>query len=366
MPEMTHYIRYTDSVEVRQADEDALIQKIVASMGRVNRAHFERHRHAHRDAHAKSHGVLVGTLTVLDGLPEHLRQGVFAEPRSYPIVVRFSSAPGDLQSDRIATQRGMAIKMLGVEGAKVLPEHRDEKTQDWLLVNHPVIPFGDVASYWRVQQFAESRGSSSELSKQLTSTLARGAHKVLGLAGVHNETVKALAVRNTHPLGETFHSMAALRFGDYLAKLSAAPLSPELRLLTGRELDIDDPSSGVRDLVTAFFDSHPAEYELRAQLCTDLARMPVEDASVEWPESLSPHQPIARISLPRQDAYSPARRVYADDVLSFNPWHCLEAHRPLGSIMRVRRTAYEASSRFRHEMNVRPRVEPRDISDIPA
>jgi hypothetical protein len=367
MSEKTSYVRYTDSVEVRQADEDAVVEKIVASMGRVNRAHFEQYRHAVRDAHAKSHGVLVGTLTVYDGLPEHLRQGLFAEPRSYPIVVRLSSAPSELQSDRIAALRGFAIKMLGVEGAKVLPEHRDEKTQDWLLVNHPLIPFGDVASYLKAQQFAEHRGSASELSKQVTSVIARGAHKVLGLAGVRNETVKALAtVRNTHPLGETFHSMAALRFGDHIAKISAAPLSPEVRRLTGRELDIDEPSSGVRDLVVAFFNEHPAEYELRAQLCTDLSRMPVEDASVEWPESLSPHQPIARISLPRQDAYSPARRVYADDVLSFNPWHCIEAHRPLGSIMRVRRTAYEASSRFRHEMNARPRVEPRGISDIPA
>lgn len=62
--------------------------------------------------------------------------------------------------------------------------------------------------------------------------------------------------------------------------------------------------------------------------------MPVEDASVPWPEELSPHQTVAVLHLPAQDPYSGARRRYADDVLSFNPWHALEAHRPLGSIMR--------------------------------
>ena len=86
---------------------------------------------------------------------------------------------------------------------------------------------------------------------------------------------------------------------------------------------------------------------------------------MRWPEQHSPHQPIAKISFEPQDACSAARRVYADDVLSFNPWHCIAEHRPLGSIMRARIKAYEESTRFRHDMNVRPRTEPRGIVDIP-
>jgi len=37
---------------------------------------------------------------------------------------------------------------------------------------------------------------------------------------------------NVHVLGETFHSMAAIRYGDFIAKLSAAPLSESVRALT--------------------------------------------------------------------------------------------------------------------------------------
>ena len=366
MSEDTRYVRYSDSVEVLQQEEEELTEKIIASMGRMNRDHYDLHRHAVRDAHAKSHGVLTGTLTVYGGLPDHLRQGVFAEPGSHPIVVRFSSASSDILSDRVPVLRGMAIKMMGVEGPQVLPENRDAKTQDWLLVNHPVIPFGDISSYWKIQNFTEKREMGSEFARKVTGEVLRGVSLVLDKVGTGNESIRALATPNTHLLGETFHSMAALRFGDYIAKFSVAPLSPEVRHLTGQPLGADPAHSAMRDLVVAFFEQSPAEFELRAQLCTDLSLMPVEDASIRWSESASPHQPIARITLPRQAAYSPARRVYADDVLSFNPWHCIEAHRPLGSIMRVRRKAYETSSRFRHEMNAQPRVEPRDGSEIPA
>ncbi|MDJ0460563.1 hypothetical protein [Streptomyces sp. H27-C3] len=129
-----------------------------------------------------------------------------------------------------------------------------------------------------------------------------------------------------------------------------------------------DPELGpgaMRTLVADFFRHNSATYELRARLRTDLAAMPVEDASVPRPEDLSPHQPVATLTFPAQEMLSEARRIYADDVLSFNPWHALAAHRPLGSANRSRRKAYEASSAYRHTKNIAPKVEPRTLSDLP-
>jgi hypothetical protein len=117
--------------------------------------------------------------------------------------------------------------------------------------------------------------------------------------------------------------------------------------------------------VVGFFREHGAEYELRVQLRTNAETMPIEDASVEWPEAESPFLPVARVVFPPQDAYSPARRSFVDDVLSFSPAHCLAAHRPLGSLMRGRLKAYGAIAALRAEMNARPRVEPRHIDEIP-
>jgi hypothetical protein len=160
--------------------------------------------------------------------------------------------------------------------------------------------------------------------------------------------------------------MAAIRYGDYVAKISAAPRSDNVRALTGQPIRRKAGESALRDPVAGFFTQHSAEYTLRAQLCTDTGQMPVEDASVPWPEELSPHQTVAVLCLPAQDPYSDARRRYADDVLSFNPWHALEAHRPLGSIMRSRRAAYPRSSGFRHHVNGIEQHEPSGIGELPA
>ena len=114
-----------------------------------------------------------------------------------------------------------------------------------------------------------------------------------------------------------------------------------------------------------FFRSNPAEFEVRVQLCTDLDAMPVEDASAEWPEDRSPYQPVARLVLPPQDAWSPARQASVDDGLSFAPSHSLAAHRPLGSIMRARMKAYAVLGSARRRENGNPVREPRSISEVP-
>ncbi|WP_202947170.1 catalase family protein [Pedobacter agri] len=163
--------------------------------------------------------------------------------------------------------------------------------------------------------------------------------------------------------------MAAIRYGDYVAKISIGPKSENVAALHGKDMDEqlqkDEPESFLTTIVKNFFKDQTAVYELSAQLCKDLKKMPVEDGSVQWMEEDSPYQPIASLTILPQDTFSPQRRVYGDDVLSYNPFHCLPAHRPLGNIMRVRRLAYETSSKYRHHMNAAPRVEPRSIDELP-
>jgi len=359
------YLRYSDAIEVMQPDEARLSDEIVASMSAINRAVFDRHRHGMRDAHAKSHGILKGELIVDEALPPHLAQGLFARPSRYDAIIRLSSAPGDIHSDKVPSLRGMAIKVLGVTGERLLPGDT-AATQDFLLASAPTIPFGHVRAYHEFQHTLQQLDGVPDGLQEAAAALARGAKTVLDAVGVKPPLlVEGQAIPNNHILGETFHSMAALRFGDYVAKISAAPDSPETQALTGVAVDVGAGYSVLRDLVADFFRRQGAAYRIRAQLCTDLAAMPVEDASIAWPQAASPHQPIARLLIPQQDAYSPARRVYGDDVLSFNPWHGITAHRPLGSIMRVRAKAYEASSAFRHAMNVQPRREPTSIAELP-
>jgi len=359
------YVLYSDSIEALQPNEAELSDKIVASISRVNAKIFDKHLHAIRNAHAKSHGVLKGVLSIYGGLDATLSQGLFKAPREYPIVARLSSAPGDIHDDHIGAPKGMAMKVIGVEGPRSLLSQNGDVTQDFLMVNAPTIPFGHVASYWEMQQKLEKHAEDSELATRLTSEVAGKVAPLIRRMGLDDPTLDALGAPNRHILGETFYSMAAIRYGDYIAKISLAPLSESVRRLTGTIVETEGNPSAFRDKVAEFFRNETAEYELRVQLCVDLERMPVEDASVEWPESLSPWRPVGKVIFPAQNSFGPERRVYADDILSFSPWHSLADHRPLGSIMRVRVKAYATSGEFRHRMNARAPHEPRDISEIP-
>jgi hypothetical protein len=364
-PPLSSYVRYTPDLEQPVPGEEDLVREVVTAMLHANQQVAAKHRHGLRDAHAKSHGVLAGELHVRQNLPGHLAQGLFAAPRVYPVILRLSTAPGDLRSDQVPVQRGFAVKVLGTQGPRALDD--GFTTQDFLLVNHPTLPFGTIEEYAKLQGLLEKQPSQSDQQLQLAGLGARVAAKALTTLGRPlPPAVETLAAANNHILGETFYSMAALRYGDYVAKISAAPLSQNVRALTGQPVTKKGGESALRELVADFFARESAEFELRAQLCVDVDRMPVENASVLWPEELSPFEAVGTLHFPAQDPYSDARRRYADDVLSFSPWHALEAHRPLGSIMRSRRSAYPASSEFRHGVNGVAQQEPSGVDELPA
>jgi hypothetical protein len=98
------------------------------------------------------------------------------------------------------------------------------------------------------------------------------------------------------------------------------------------------------------------------QVQTDPHRMPVEDATVKWPERLSPYVPVARVRMPRQRFDSDAQLAFAD-VLRYNPWHSLPEHRPLGNSNRARLRMYAELADLRQSMNAVPHVEP-DGSEV--
>lgn len=368
MKQNSTYVPYSDPIEVLQPDEQQISQEVVDSMARASRLMYEKYRHAIRDAHAKSHAILKGELKVYENLPKYLAQGLFARAKTYPVIVRLSTAQGSIVPDKMSAFRGMAVKVIGVEGEKLLPELSDAVTQDFLMVNYPVIPTGTIKEYLKMQKALEKQAGSGELFQEIAQKAAVGVQNVLAAIGLADDT-NQLSAPGPHILGDTYYSMAALRFGDYVAKINVRPLSENVKELSGKKIDKDviqaDEHAFLTKIVADFFLSGTAEYEIGAQLCTDLDIMPVEDGSVQWPEDKSPYQPVAKLTFLPQQTFSPERRVYADDTLSFNPFHCLPDHRPLGSIMRVRKLAYETSSRYRHYMNAKAQIEPASIAELP-
>ncbi len=361
------YVRFRDDVEQPSIDEEGLVFKIAASLNTNNVWALKKYRHGIRDAHAKSHGLLRGELTVYPDLPDELRQGLFAEPASYPIVVRLSSTAGALRSDQTKGIRGLGIKVLGVCGAKILPDD-DTTNQDFILVTHREFPFADAAAYLkRGMPLAKVLARTPDSVLQFASRVfAFFGNHVLPPLGLHLPMALELITRPNSPvLGETYHSSSALRYGDYIARFAVVPLSQSVTTLQGQVVPATAGHDVHRDMVVDLFRADSAEYEFQVQLCTDLAAMPVEDASVDWPEDASPHRGVAKLNFPRQNPDTRERRTYGDDVLSFNSWRGLAAHRPLGSINRLKKLVYDASSDFRHKHNNVERREPSDVSELP-
>jgi hypothetical protein len=256
----------------------------------------------------------------------------------------------------------MAIKVIGVDGERLLPDDAGGN-QDFLLVNIPILSFGTIGKYRQLIGLLEKNAENPAFLQRAMAGVARGVETAVEAVGVEPGPRCAgsratTIICSARPITRWRRSASAIT-----SPRSAPRRYPTMSALTGKDVDTveDSPCAISWSSISA---TQGAEYQLRAQLCADLDKMPVEDAAVLWPEELSPHQPIATLRIPPQDAYSPARRVYGDDVLSFNPWHGIREHQPLGSIMRVRIAAYERSTRYRHEMNAQPRVEPTTIDAI--
>ncbi len=342
-------LRYSPEIEQPAADEAGTIDGIIRGMTQQSETVEQREHHAVRASHAKSTACAVGTLVISDGLPPELAQGLFATPGSYPVAVRFAQGPGERLGDRVSTHRGMSIKVFGVEGEK-LPGH-DAATQDFVLATGTTFPSGTAAGFLRDGTVIGKATGLPEGVKSAVSSLARNLNRVMHALGTDSPMADFFGHPFGHPLADAYFSQAPIRFGDHVAKLGAFPAAAAQAALADWRLDPHSDEDGFRHAAIATFREHDVVYELRAQLWTDAATQPIEDASVEWKMAESPYCTIATITLPRQDAYTTARQRYFDEVMTFRPAHALVAHRPLGSVMRARLRVYEALSAFRHRAN---------------
>ena len=357
------FVRYTANVEKPEADEAETTEGLIETLQSISKKTLADGGHALRSVHAKTHGILLGEIDVPAALPEYLAQGLFAKPGKYPVVMRLSTIPGDILDDSVSTPRGLAIKIVGVNGDR-LEGSESDITQDLVLVNGPAFGAPNAKTFLSTLKLLAKTTDRAEGFKKVVSGALRGVQNVIVAAtGTPNATVATLGGQpETHILGETFYSQVPIRFGNYIAKVAVAPVSPELTALTQSPLNVNGVPNGLREAVVEFFGSHGGTWEVRAQLCTDFNEMPVEDASKVWSEKMSPYRAIARITVKPQTAWSANRSALVDDGMSFSPWHGLASHRPLGSVMRVRKMAYEMGRRFRAEKGGRTIQEPRELA----
>jgi hypothetical protein len=356
-------VLFNPTVERPDPDEEETTQALISTMRYINETTFADGGRAIRSVHAKTHGILQGYLDVDADLPEELAQGLFAKSGRYAVVMRFSTIPGDILDDSVSTPRGLAIKVIGVEGER-LEGSEGDVTQDFLLINGPIFGAANPRKFLSIVRVLARTTNKAQWLKKALSVVMRLVQKIIVVVIERPSTTVATlgGQPETHILGETFYSQAPLRFGDFIAKIAVAPKSPKLKVLAQAPLNVNGVPDGLREAVLDFFEINGGVWDVQAQLCTDLEHMPIENAAVIWSEALSPYRRIAQITVKPQLAWSEARSSAVDDGMSFSPWHGLAAHRPLGGIMRVRKAIYEEARKFRAKANGRVIREPREMA----
>ncbi|HEY7042665.1 MAG TPA: catalase family protein [Nocardioidaceae bacterium] len=327
-------------------DEEAHIQTIIDELKAFTRENWLPGS-AQRFGNTKTFGVLRAEFTVLPSLPEHLRQGLFAEPKSYPAWVRFSGpgpyAPPDLED---FGQCSVAIKVMGVAGEKLLDD--EQHTQDLILVSPASFVTPNVTENAKMQRWVRAKAPIVYAIMPGDSHLL---HLVMQLL---------YSPMHANPLEVQYYSNVPFLLGDDQAvEYSLKPTQPG-----DSKIPVRPTENYLRDAMVRTLSRGDWSMDFMVQVQTDAHLMPIEDATVKWPERLSPYLPVARLRLLRQRFDSDEQLAFAD-VLRYNPWHSRREHKPLGNSNRARRRMYAELAELRQQMNDVTHVEPTGDESFP-
>ena len=325
------------------AKEAAMFRRFAEQIRRIQaRQTGSRDQPVQRGFHAKSHGCAYGTFELAPERDPRTKFGAFAEGQGpFPVWARFSNGVGWQQEDSALDARGLALKLMGVPGPKLMAD--ESGTQDFLMTNSPT-PVG--ANAVEFMEFAHAN--------------SKGTLPGLGFAVGHLST-GAPALMRTQPIASMvtaqYWSGGAYHLGAHQAvKFSAKPCAGT----PDRVPDTDSQDYLRADVADAATTGMCFQFYVQFQV--DPERTPIENAAHEWLEEDAPLVPVGRVVFPAQDTLEPKRVAFCRE-LSFNPWHGLPAHQPMGHINRARRQVYDASRDRRAGGH-----EPRDFEgfDVPT
>lgn len=323
--------------EVVTDGEDERFGRYAAELGAIQKKLGEKAGGLSRALHAKGNAGLVGTFEVLADVPEEARVGMFAEPRTYEAVVRFSNGAARRQADKEPDVRGLGVKILGVGGKKLIPGMEDERTQDFLAIRSPATPVRNADEFMKLVRAAQTPATAP-----FSLLFSVGPFRLPGLLGAVVKSINA----PVKPLAETaYYSAAPITYGPYAAHFAFLPASgpapqsshPEVR---GAGMD------SLGDALTADVARRDLVWDFAVQFFRDEESTPIEDNSVEWRPDVAPFVRVGRLTLAMQDAKSARGKKVTEwiETLAFDPWHARTDLRPIGSIMRARNHAYRVST----------------------
>jgi hypothetical protein len=288
-----------------------------------------------RPVFLKPHGVAKGVFKMKSDLPDALAVGLF-KGEEYPVWARFSSDTLPSISD-YKTTCGIGLKLFDTPTPKIfgLP---DETTSDFIMQNHPVF-FVDTAK--DMCEFTKAGVIDGDYDPYLDA---------------HPNTKKILD-EMAKPVGSVLASpyWGILPFSLGPNQYVKYMLKPTIEVVPPHDAPAD-PTYLAQEMVERLA-KESVTFEFCIQLRTNDQTMPLDEATVLWPEDESPFVAVAEITFDTQDITARGQAAYGEN-LSMNIWRVTEEHRPQGSIADARKVVYEASAEQRRNANGIPDGEP--------
>ena len=324
------------------ADEEELLQSIITTFEAQMRKLWKPGG-VERGGNTKTQGIVRGEFIVHEDIPEKFRHGIYAKPQKFPAWVRFSG-PGPYITPDIDDVGFMSIsiKLMGVPGPKLMDE--EKQTLDMFGASTPTFVTPDVKANAQLQK-------ESLKNAQIFYFLNLHRSHVMDLI------MQSLFIKTqSSPFEAPYFSCVPYLLGEGQAMQYSLWPKTSKRTPIPR-LPFRPPDDYLRQAMVKSLTEGDVELDFRLQLQTDPHLMPLENNGVLWPEKLSPRVSVATLRLPKQQFDSPAQMEFAKK-LSYNPWHTIAEHRPLGNQSRARQRMYYELSKLRHQMNAVPHFEP--------
>jgi hypothetical protein len=236
----------------------------------------------------------------------------------------------------------ISIKLMGVPGPKLMDE--EKFTVDMFGVSTPTFVTQDIKSNAHLQKWSVKNAQIFHFVNFEQPHIA-------------DMIMQGLWVKTqSSPFEAPYFSCVPYLLGEGQAmQYSVWPKTNKKTPIP--RLPLRPPDDYLRNAMVKALSEGDVELDFRLQLQTDPFLMPIENNGVLWPEKLSPRVSVATLRLPKQKFDSPAQMEFARK-LSYNPWHTIAEHRPLGNQSRARRRMYFELSQLRHNMNNVPHYEP--------
>jgi hypothetical protein len=336
--------------EKQQPNEKQITKTITDTMNRflVNE-YRDTGKVAERAGNTKTHGLVKATFSVNTDLPKSLQTGIFKAGHQYPAYIRFGG-PGprvvpDVKDNGILS---IGMKLMGVPGKKLMS---DEKfTVDFSGISSPSFTTPNVQENVKLQQQIGLGTPSwyflNPLDSHYLDMIMQGLY-----ARIHK-----------NPLELTYYSCVPYLYGQQAGKERAIKFAIVPRLTPSSKYSKPFKvrklaDNYLRDAMAQTLNHQLVTFDFAIQFQKDPIKMPIEDASVVWSEKKSPFITVASIEIPMQTFASNEQDTFARN-LTFNPWHTLPVHRPLGNQNRARKIIYHATSRMRQTINSEKHIEP--------